>query len=115
MTISIGEIDTVGRSNIIGQKVVATGTVRAINDDVMNDTNVRLNRVVVNAAEMHGLTATLQVDQHTKFDEKGNVVAAKRGGGPIPNHNPAFYIDDAALKTGVRLEAYVAMDYLSGK
>lgn len=173
MTISIGKIDTVGRSNIIGQKIVATGTVRAINDDVMDDINVRLNRVVVNAAEMHGLTATLKIDQHvpavvntpesvarfggvaervvgkdktfdmrpsmgyddvsvfmneagagiyfllggqnTKFDEKGNLVAARPGGGPIPNHNPAFYIDDAAMKTGVRLEAYVAMDYLSGK
>jgi amidohydrolase len=173
MTISIGKIDTVGRSNIIGQHIVATGTVRAISDDVMKDINTRMQRVVENAAEMHGLTATLEIDQHvpavvnrpewverfegtaervvgkeqtftmrpsmgyddvsvfmnaagggiywilggqhTKFDEEGNVVAAEAGGGPIPNHNPAFYIDDSVLKVGVRLHAYSAMDYLYGK
>jgi len=173
MTISIGKIDTVGRSNIIGQRIVATGTVRAINDDVMEDINMRLKRVVENAAEMHGLTATLEIDQHvpavvnkpewverfkgtaervvgkdktftmrptmgyddvsvfmnaagggiyfilggqnTKFDEQGTLVAAKAGGGPIPNHNPAYYVEDSVLKTGVRLEAYSALDYLHGE
>jgi len=173
MTISIGKIDTVGRSNIIGERIVATGTVRAISDAVMADINERLERVVVNAAEMHGLKATLQIDQHvpavvnkpefverfrgtaervvgkektfamrpsmgyddvsvfmneagggiyfilggqdTRFDEQGDVVAARPGGGPIPNHNPAFYIDDSVLKTGVRLEAYAALDFLSGR
>jgi len=173
MTISIGKIDTVGRSNIIGQKIIATGTVRAISDAVMDDINMRLKRVVENAAEMHGLTATIEMDQHvptvvnkpefverftptvervvgkdkmytmrpsmgyddvsvfmneagggiyyilggqnTNFDDKGNLVAAIEGGGPVPNHNPGYYFEDAALKTGVRLEAYSAMDYLNGK
>lgn len=173
MTISIGKIDTVGRSNIIGQKIIATGTVRAISDAVMDDINMRLKRVVEHAAEMHGLKATLKIDQHvptvvnkpefverfsgtvervvgkdkmytmrptmgyddvsvfmnaagggiyyilggqnTMFDEQGNVVAAKDGGGPVPNHNPAYYVEDSVLKTGVRLEAYSALDYLHGK
>jgi amidohydrolase len=54
--------------------------------------------------------------QHTKYDENGKLVAVVEGEpGPIPNHNPAFYVDDAALKIGVRLHAYVAMDYLNGK
>ncbi|MBX7435219.1 amidohydrolase [Mycobacterium sp. Y57] len=173
MTISIGKIDTVGRSNIIGQRIVATGTVRAISDAVMDDINMRLQRVVENAARMHGLTATLKIDQHvpavvnqpewlerfvptaervagkdkvfkmeptmgyddvsvfmnavgggiyfilggqhTRFDENGNLVAAEEGGpGPVPNHNPGFYADDAVLKTGVRLHAYSALDYLTG-
>jgi len=173
MTISIGKIDTVGRSNIIGQKIVASGTVRAISDAVQDDINMRLKRVVEHAAEMHGLTATLKIDQHvptvvnkpefvarftgtvervvgkdkmytmrpsmgyddvsvfmnaagggiyyilggqnTKFDDQGNLVAAKPGGGPIPNHNPAYYVEDSMMKTGVRLEAYSALDYLNGK
>lgn len=174
MTISIGKIDTVGRTNIIGQRIVASGTVRAINDAVMDDINMRLKRVVENAAKMHGLTATIKMDQHvpavvnkpewlerfvptaervvgkdkvfkmgptmgyddvsvfmnevgggiyfilggqnTRFDDHGNLVAAKEGGpGPIPNHNPAFYANDAVLKTGVRLHAYSALDYLHGR
>lgn len=172
MTISIGKIETVGRSNIIGERIVATGTVRAINDSVMEDINNRLQRVVENAAKMHGLTATLKIDQHvpsvvnapewlkrfvptaervvgkekvfrmgptmgyddvsvfmnevgggiyfilggqnTRFDEKGNVVAADGGPGPVPNHNPGFYANDDVLKTGVRLHAYSALDYLNG-
>jgi len=173
MTISIGKIDTVGRSNIIGQKIVATGTVRAISDAVMDDINTRLKRVVEHAAEMHGLTATLKIDQHvptvvnkpefverfkgtaervvgkdklytmrpsmgyddvsvfmnaagggiyyilggqnTKFDDQGNLVATRPGGSPVPNHNPAYYVEDSALKTGVRLEAYSALDPLHGR
>jgi hypothetical protein len=42
MTVSIGKIDAVGRSNIIGQRIVASGTVRAINDAVMDDINMRM-------------------------------------------------------------------------
>lgn len=64
MTISIGKIETVGRSNIIGERIVATGTVRAINDAVMADINMRLKRVVEHAAQMHGLTATIEIAQH---------------------------------------------------
>ena len=42
--------------------------------------------------------------------------ASEEGGpGPIPNHNPAFYANDTVLKTGVRLHAYSALDYLYGK
>ena len=30
----------------------------------------------------------------------------------IPNHSPLFYIDEAALVTGVRAMAHLAVDYL---
>jgi amidohydrolase len=36
------------------------------------------------------------------------------GRGLVVNHNPAFYADDAALTTGVRLLAHVAADHLAG-
>lgn len=35
-------------------------------------------------------------------------------GGFVPNHNPHFYAMDDALKTGVRLHAHVAVDFLNG-
>ncbi|GAA1573348.1 M20 family metallopeptidase [Actinomadura kijaniata] len=36
------------------------------------------------------------------------------GRGLVVNHDPAFYADDAALVTGVRLHAHVAADHLGG-
>lgn len=63
LTVSIGKIDTVGRSNIIGETIIAPGTVRALNQQVIEDVNKRLERIVVNAAEMHGLAATIAFDQ----------------------------------------------------
>lgn len=172
MTISIGKIDTVGRTNIIGGSLTAYGTVRAARDSVMDDINTRLQRVVENAAKMHGLTATLEIEQHvpavthdpewikrfkptaarvvgednlwlanptmgyddvsvfmneagggvyymlggqnTAVDSDGNFIINDKSK-PIPNHNPAFYAEDEALKTGVRLHVYSALDYLSGK
>lgn len=62
-TISIGKIDTVGRTNIIGGKITAWGTVRAARDSVLEDLNMRLHRVVDHAAQMHGLTADLTLHQ----------------------------------------------------
>lgn len=63
-TISIGQIDTVGRSNIIGEKITAVGTARAVRDAVLDDLNLRMARVVEHAAKMHGLTADFEVFQH---------------------------------------------------
>jgi len=173
LTISVGKIDTVGRTNIVGEKITAYGTVRTAKDSVMEDVNDRFQRIVEHAAEMHGLTASVKFEQHvpaivhshewvdrmkptaarvlgsenlwlakptmgyddisvfmnaagggiyyllggqhTKFDDEGNLVAAEEGGpGPIPNHNPAYYVDDAMLKTGVRLLTYSALDSLNG-
>jgi len=59
-TISIGEIDTVGRTNIIGGTITAYGTARAIHDHILDDMNDRMQRVVEHAAQMHGLTATFE-------------------------------------------------------
>jgi len=174
MTISIGQINTVGRTNIIGERITAYGTVRAAADSTMENINARLERVVQSAAQMHGLTGSLTIDQHvpavvhtaqwierfkptaervagkerlwlaqpsmgyddvsvfmnaagggvyyllggqhTAIDKNGAVTSAQPGGpGPIPNHNPAFYIDDAMLKTGVRLHCYSALDFLHGR
>lgn len=63
-TISIGKIDTVGRTNIIGERLTAWGTARAAKTTVLDDLNNRMKRVVENAAAMHGLTADFTVHQH---------------------------------------------------
>jgi amidohydrolase len=171
-TVSIGKIETVGRTNIIGDSIVAYGTVRAFKDKVMEDINMRLERIVTNAAEMHGLTATFSVDQHvpvldnkedqleiyapvldrivgkentfqirpnmgyddisvfmnhlgggvyfllggqeTKLSDDGGIPLPIEGGrGMKYNHNPAFYALDEALINGVKLHAFMAMEYLN--
>lgn len=63
MTISIGQIDTVGRTNIIGEKLTASGTIRSGKSEVMDDMITRMTRVVEHAAQMHGLTADITFDQ----------------------------------------------------
>lgn len=63
-TISIGKIDTVGRTNIIGERITAWGTARAVSNDLLEELNTRMSRVVEHAAAMHGLTAELTVHQH---------------------------------------------------
>lgn len=51
--------------------------------------------------------------QDTKWTSDGlkSIDASK----PIPfNHNPQYYVKDEALKTGMRMHASVAMDFLNG-
>jgi hypothetical protein len=36
------------------------------------------------------------------------------GRGAAYSHNPAFYVDEDTLVTGVRLHAHVAADHLAG-
>jgi hypothetical protein len=41
---------------------------------------------------------------------------AEQGGkGRYVNHNQRFYVNEELLKTGVRLQAKVVMDFLAGK
>lgn len=172
-TISIGKIDTVGRTNIIGGKITAWGTARATSGAVLDELNDRMRRVVEHAAQMHGLTAEFSVHQgvppvvNTRpwlqrlmpsverivgaenvhalpptmgYDDVSVLVGEFGGmyimvgaqnvrlvdgelqpvdphsptGGPVPNHNPGFYVLDEVLTTGVRAHAYVALDFLNG-
>lgn len=172
-SVSIGKVDTVGRTNIIGDTITAWGTARAVHNEVLTDLNERMQRVVEHAAQMHGLTAEFHVHQHVPpvvndpawverlapslqrvagddgvhvmqpvlgyddvsvlINEVGGMYAVLGGqntqfvdgqlqptdpdspmGGFVPNHNPHFYAMDDALKTGVRLHAHVAVDFLNG-
>jgi len=63
VTLSIGKVDTVGRSNIVGDHTEVQGTMRATNDDIMDDVEMRMKRIVEHAAAMHGLTATIEFEQ----------------------------------------------------
>jgi amidohydrolase len=52
--------------------------------------------------------------QDTKWTDKG--LESIDPNTPIPfNHNPHYYVKDEALKTGIRMHANVAMDFLNGK
>ena len=52
--------------------------------------------------------------QDVRMDPVTFVAPVEGGRGIAPNHNPAFYADDAALETSVRIHANVAIDHLSG-
>ena len=52
--------------------------------------------------------------QDVRMDPVTSVAPVEGGRGMAPNHNPAFYADDAALETSVRIHANVAIDHLSG-
>ena len=173
ITISIGKIDTVGRTNIIGDYLDAWGTVRCVHERIMGDVKSRIERVVEYAAKVHGLTASIEyyqdtppivndpkwVDafmpslervagdgkivqmepvlgyddvsqfiravggmyvvvgsQNTKFGADHTLAPVKKGdplGGPVPNHNPGYYVLDETMQTGVRLHCHVAVDHLT--
>jgi amidohydrolase len=171
ITISIGKVDDKGRFNVIGDNITLWGTVRCIHQQMMEDVNMRIQRIVTNVAAAHGLTAEASFDQQvpaifndpqwvdrfmptmerifghdsmrsgppmlayddhscfqiacggvylllgsqdTKWTDKGlESIDPKK---PIPfNHNPYFYVKDEVLKTGVRMHANVAMDFLKGR
>jgi amidohydrolase len=52
--------------------------------------------------------------QDTQLTDDGNIEPIPGGRGLVVNHHPAFYADDSALVTGVRLHAHVALDHLDG-
>jgi len=63
ITISIGKVDDKGRFNIIGDNITLWGTVRCVHQQMMEDVNMRLQRIVTNIAAAHGLTAEASFDQ----------------------------------------------------
>ena len=63
ITISIGKVDDKGRFNVIGDNITLWGTVRCIHQQLMEDVNMRIQRIVTNVAAAHGLTAADVADQ----------------------------------------------------
>jgi amidohydrolase len=59
-TLTIGKVEDEGRFNIIGGKVTLVGTLRVIPDRIVDDIKMRVERIAVNVAEAHGLTATVE-------------------------------------------------------
>jgi amidohydrolase len=59
-TLSIGKIEDEGRFNILGSKVTMVGTLRVIEDRLVDDIKLRVERIATNVAEAHGLTATVE-------------------------------------------------------
>jgi amidohydrolase len=59
-TLTIGKIEDEGRFNVIGEKVTLVGTLRVINDHIVDDIKLRVERIATNVAEAHGLTAQVE-------------------------------------------------------
>jgi metal-dependent amidase/aminoacylase/carboxypeptidase family protein len=63
ITISIGKVDDKGRFNVIGDNIALWGTVRCIHEHMMEDVNMRIQRIASHVAQAHGLTAEATFDQ----------------------------------------------------
>ncbi|WP_330296531.1 amidohydrolase [Streptomyces sp. NBC_00503] len=61
-----------------------------------------------------GLYVMLGVQDTALDPATGEPIAVPGGRGLAGNHHPAFYADDDALVTGVRLHAHAAYDHLTG-
>jgi len=61
-----------------------------------------------------GLYLTFGV-QDIRLDPVTLLAPIPGGRGLVPNHNPAFYADEDALQTSVRIHANVAVDHLTGR
>ena len=64
MTISIGKVVDEGRFNTIGDDIELIGTIRIIQDEIIDDVHKRVTRIAKHIAEAHGLTATTEFKQH---------------------------------------------------
>jgi len=64
MTISIGKVVDEGRFNTIGDDIELIGTIRTIQDEIIDDVHKRVTRIAKHIAEAHGLTATTDFKQH---------------------------------------------------
>ena len=53
--------------------------------------------------------------QDTRMDPVTVVAPIEGGRGLAPNHHPAFYADEDALETSVRIHAQIAVDHLAGR
>jgi amidohydrolase len=56
----------------------------------------------------------LQFGVQDTLVQDGVLVPEPGGRGFVPNHNPAFYADDEALATSLRVHLHVALDHLLG-
>lgn len=63
LTLSIGKVIDEGRFNIIGSNLILVGTLRVLNNDLLKDIKMRVERIASNIAEAHGQTAEVLWEQ----------------------------------------------------
>jgi amidohydrolase len=63
LTLSIGKVIDEGRFNIIGSNLTLVGTLRVLNNDLLQDIKMRVERIASNIAEAHGQTAEVVWEQ----------------------------------------------------
>jgi amidohydrolase len=64
ITISIGKVVDQGRFNTIGSDLELIGTMRIIEDEIIDDVHRRIERIANHIAQAHGLSATTEFTQH---------------------------------------------------
>jgi metal-dependent amidase/aminoacylase/carboxypeptidase family protein len=64
MTISIGKVVAQGRFNTTDSDIELIGTMRIIQDEMVDDVHQKVERVAEHIAQAHGLTATTEFKQH---------------------------------------------------
>jgi metal-dependent amidase/aminoacylase/carboxypeptidase family protein len=117
MTISIGKVVDQGRFNTIGSDIELIGTMRIIEDEIIDDVHQRVERIAKHITEAHGLTATTKFKQHVPalkndpqwLDRILPTVRRVMGDDKVIPAPPALAYDDASEFVNPIGGAYLAL------
>jgi amidohydrolase len=93
---------------------VDTGPPVTYNDPALTERMVPTLRRVAGASHVQLNQPLTPAEDFSRYQERIPGVFVFLGIGTVaPNHSPRFFVDEAALPTGVRALAHLAVDYLS--
>jgi len=103
------------------QVVIDTITAVTYNDAALTERMLPTLRAVAGANHLVVATPSTTAEDFSRYQQRIPGVFFFLGITPpgtdpskvAPNHSPRFFVDEAALPTGVRALAYLAVDYLS--
>jgi len=105
--VSIGGIDGGNRFNIIPDKVEMVGTIRTFDEAMRDDIHRRVKTTAEHIAAASGAQVTVVIEKPyavTVNDPDLTKVAY--------SHSPRFYVDESALKLGMRSLVHLTVDYM---
>jgi metal-dependent amidase/aminoacylase/carboxypeptidase family protein len=94
-----------------------------VNDSVLTEESLPTLRRVAGAENVFVMHKVCGAEDFSCYQQKipgfffflGCTARDKDAAHAAPNHSPRFYVDEAALKLGVRLLATLALDYLAAR
>lgn len=103
------------------QVIIDTTTAVTYNDPALMEKSVPTLRAVAGANHLVVVAPSTTAEDFSRFQQRIPGVFFFLGITPpgtdpakvAPNHSPRFFVDEAALPTGVRALAHLAVDYLS--